>query len=474
MTSAEPSGVRPAQADLLIVGPDVVTMDPARRVIRGGALAVHGGKISWIGPAAGARQRFSATRTIDAAGRIALPGLIDTHFHTGQQLLRGKIIELARRRQLKLPIWRNYLIPFESVLSEQDVYLSGLVGYVNALRVGTTCFAEAGGPHPDQMGRAAMDVGIRGLVAQSTMDAGDGLPASMKFTTQDAIQRNEQLIKNWGVSATEGRVGAGRVGAWLALRQLLVCSPELWESFRDLADESGARVHTHLAEGTYEVEYVAERWGKRPAEHLDTLGFLGPRMHAAHSILLSAEEIDLYAERQVSVAHCPLGNFLIGPPKVPEMLRRGIRVGLGTDGGASGSLDLFEAIRVSWVALQGNYGTPWHVRTVLSLEDLLQMATLGGAQALGMAGEIGSLEVGKRADIILAAPRHWDVQPVYDPMFTAARGLTGRDVESVVVDGDLVVEGGAMVHLDEERLRAQLAERWPVIMGRFEAILGKG
>ncbi len=460
--------IQAAPADLLITGADVVTMDAARPLVRDGAIAVRDGQISWIGPAAEARQRFTADRTLDAAGRIALPGLIDTHFHTGQQLLRGKLAELAKRRQLKLPIWRNYLIPFESVLTEDDVFLSGQVAYANALRVGTTCFAEAGGPHPDQMGRAAEEAGIRGRVALSTMDTGEGLPPSMRFTTRDAIEANVALVKRWGAGAAPER----RVGAWLALRQLLVCSRELWESLRDAAAELGARIHIHLAEGTYEVEYAAEQWGLRPAEHLDALGFLSPRVHAAHSILLSAQEIDLYARRQVSVAHCPLGNFIIGAPKVPEMRRRGIRIGLGSDGASTGSIDLFEAMRVSWVALQSHYGTPWHVRNVVTLEDLLRMATLGGAEALGLDGQIGSLEPGKRADIVIASPRHLDMQPVYDPVFTAARGLTGRDVETVVVDGRVVVEDGAVTSLDEQELRARLAERWPVIMERFESMTG--
>jgi len=451
--------------DLLVLGGDVVTMGADRRVIRAGAVAVREGTIAWVGTTAEARWRFGAVRTIEATDRIMLPGLVDTHFHTAQQLLRGKISELARRRQLKLPIWRNYLIPFESVLTEDDMYLSAQIAYANLLRVGTTCFTDAGGPHPNEMARAAMDLGIRGLVALSTMDIGDGLPSSMKFSTEEAIDRNVSLIKAWGVSAVDQRVGA-----WLSLRQLLVCSRELWEAFRDLSDESGSRVHIHLAEGTYEVDYAAEHWGKRPAEYLETLGFLGPQVHAAHSILLSANEIDLYAERHVSVAHCPLGNFIIGAPKVPEMRRRAIRVGLGTDGASTGSLDLFEAMRVSFVAMQSNFGTPWHDRAALSLEDLLEMATLGGAQALGMGDHIGSLEVGKRADLVIANPGNWDLQPVYDPMFTASRGLTGRDVETVIVDGKVVVESGVVATVDEAELRGRLAERWPVIMGRFESI----
>ncbi len=454
-------------ADLLITGADIVTMDASRPLVPDGAIAIRGGEIGWVGPASEASRRVTAARTLDATGQIALPGLIDTHFHTGQQLLRGKIIELARRRQLRLPIWRNYLIPFESVLSEEDVYLSGRLGYANALRVGTTCFAEAGGPHPDQMARAAMDTGIRGLVALSTIDTGDGLPASMRFSTADAVDRNVALVKAWGTSAIDSRVGA-----MLALRQLIVCTRELWEELRDAADELGARIHIHLAEGSYEVEYAAEQWGLRPAEHLAAIGFLGPRVHAAHSILLSAAEIDLYTHHQVSAAHCPLGNFIIGAPKVPEMLRRGIRIGLGTDGAASGSIDLFEAIRVSWVALQSHYGTPWHVRNVTTLEDLLRMATLGGAEALGIGHRTGSIEPGKKADIVLASPRHLDLQPVYDPVFTAARGVTGRDVDSVIVDGEIVVEHGTLTRLDEAELRARLAERWPVIMERFESAVG--
>ena len=127
---------------------------------------------------------------------------------------------------------------------------------------------------------------------------------------------------------------------------------------------------------------------------------------------------------------------------------------------------------MSWVALQSQHGTPWHDRSVLSVEDLLHMATFGGAQALGMGDHTGSLEVGKRADLVIAGQHHWDLQPAYDPMFTAARCLTGRDVETVVVDGEIVVDDGAVLSVDEAELRARLAERWPIIMNRFESVTG--
>jgi 5-methylthioadenosine/S-adenosylhomocysteine deaminase len=458
---------RPQPVDLLVSGADLVTMDPSRSVILGGAVAIAGGRIAWIGPESEATGRFAPGETVNAPGRIALPGLIDTHFHTGQQLLRGKIIELSRRRQLRLPIWRNYLIPFESILTPDDVYLSGLVAYTNMLRVGTTCFAEAGGPHPDEMGRAAEQLGIRGILALSTVDMGEDIPASMLLSTRQAIDQNVALVKRWHRKQDADR----RVQAWLSLRQLIVCTQELWETFRDLAAELDVRIHTHLAEGTYEVEYAAERWGKRPAEHLEAIGFLGPRMHAAHSILLSDGELDLYGRRGVTVAHCPMGNFIIGPPRVPDMVRRGIAVGIGSDGAANGSIDLFRAMHVSQVALQSHFGTPWHVRSVFTPEDLLAMATNGGAQALGLGSELGSLEVGKRADLVLVDPTRIDLQPVYDPMFTAARGVTGSDVETVIVAGRTVMKDRRLLTVDEDELRSRLNGQWPAIMDRFERLV---
>lgn len=453
--------------DLLVSGADLVTMDPQRSVMTRGTIAVTAGRIAWIGSEAEAAGRFSARDRIDASGRIALPGLIDTHFHTGQQLLRGKLIQMSRTRQLRIPIWRNYLIPFESILAPEDVYLSGMVAYANMIRVGTTCFAEAGGPHPDEMGRAAEEVGIRGILALSTLDSGDDIPPGMRMTTQQAIDRNVALVKRWHRPANQN----ARIDAWLALRQLIVCTPTLWEAFRDLSGELDVRIHTHLAEGTYEVDYAAERWGKRPAEYLDSIHFLSHRVHAAHSILLSDGELDLYAQRRVSVSHCPIGNFIIGPPRVAAMRRLGIPVGVGSDGASNGSIDLLRAIHVSQVTLQSHFGTPWHVRTVLSPEDLLVMATAGGATALGMADRVGSLEVGKQADIVLIDPSRLDLQPVYDPLFAVARGATGADVETVIVDGKPVMKDRHLLTVDEEQLQGRLSRQAPAIMDRFERLV---
>lgn len=272
----------PQDVDLLVTGAEIVTLDKENRVIRDGAIAVDGNRIVWMGPTNEA-GRYKGKAVINGNGRIILPGLIDAHFHTGQQLLRGKLQDIARGRPLKLPVWKNYLIPWESCLDPEDVYLSGLVAYSNMLQVGTTCFAEAGGPHPDEMGRAAMDVGIRGFIALSTVDQsetiGAEVPANMLMSHDEALERNVALVERWK--------GNDRVSAWLSLRQVIVCSPDL---IRDIAEASrtlDVKIHTHLCEGSYEIDYTLEKFGKRPTEWLDQMGVLSHHLHCAHSVLLS-------------------------------------------------------------------------------------------------------------------------------------------------------------------------------------------
>lgn len=448
--------------DLVVTNGTVVTMDGDRTVLHDGAVAIDQGRILWVGPSSEAGV-IPAQEVLDAHGGIVAPGLVDTHFHTGQQLLRGKLAELAARRHLKMPVWRNYLLPFESVLSEEDMYLSARVAYANLLRGGTTCFSDAGGPHPDQMARAALELGIRGTVAVSTVDR--GLVPESRAATAAAVDRNVSLVKRW---KDEGR---GRVRGWLSLRQITVCTEELWRTLSEAAVELDCRIHTHLAEGTYEVDFTTEQYGLRPAQWLESIGALSDRLHAAHSILLSDDEVATMGRRDVSVAHCPQGNFRIGPPKVPALRQAGVRVGLGSDGASSGTVDLLEAGRVSRIGLQTAQATPWHVFSVQPDEEFLRMATLGGAEALGLADVTGSLEVGKRADLIVVESASLETVPALDPVFVLTRCASGRDVRSVVVDGSVVMRDRRLLTVDEGALMADAQERSAAIMARFEATL---
>jgi 5-methylthioadenosine/S-adenosylhomocysteine deaminase len=457
----------PKKVDLLLSGCDVVPVDGTNKYIKNGAIAVKGNRIVWIGKAAAAKREIKATSTIDGSNQIAMPGMIDCHIHTAQQLLRGKIAELGRRRQVKIPVWRNYYIPFEGMLTDEDVYMSGLLCYANMIAVGTTCFAEAGGPHPDAMGRAAVDTGIRGFISLNTCDQGAGIPKTMIASTKQCYDRNVSLVKRW--KGTKG--GTDRVQAWLSLRQIIVCSPELIEAMAAAARALGVKVHTHLDEGIYEIDYSLEKFGKRPAEYLRDLNALGPYMHCAHSVLLSPDEMDLYVKHRPSACHCSFGNYHIGPHRLLEMWRRGIDIGLGTDGAASwGTLDIFQVAHMARVGQQIVMGTGMGYRNVMPSEEILKVATNGGARALGIEKEIGSLEVGKKADILLVDRNELDHMPLYDPYFVAANTVVGRDVRTVVIDGKVVMKDREHLTVDREEIDARLAERLPKLMERFDAM----
>ena len=455
----------PASADLVVRGCDAVCLDVPDTVLRDAAIAINGNRIVWIGPATGSAA-IAAREVIEAPGRIAMPGLIDGHVHTAQQLLRGRIAALARRRSLKIPIWKNYLIPFEAVLEPEDVYLSGLACYANMIMVGTTCFAEAGGPHPDEMGRAALDVGIRGFVSLNTADQGQGLPPAMMMTTDAALTANIDLVERWQAQDQD------RVQAWLSLRQIMVCSPELIRDMARAARELNTKLHTHLCEGTYEIDYALEHFGRRPPEFMLDVGAFDHHVHCAHSVVLTNEDIDLYIQNQPSACHCAFNNYHIGWPQLLVMWRRGLDVALGTDGAAAwGSMDIFQVAHAARIGQQLVAGTPTHHRTVTSGEELIHVAANGGARALALGCEIGSLEAGKKADIVLVTADDIDQLPLADPLFTVGNTVVGRDVQTVIIDGRVVMRDRVLKTIDLVEIRRKLDARMPILLERFNAMI---
>ena len=447
--------------DLLITGAAVVTFDGAGTEIADGGLAIEGNSIFWIGSAADSRLQFRAKETIDATGMIAMPGFVDAHVHTAQQFLHGKLSAVRRRGELKSPMWSRYLIPFESGLEAEDVYCSGLAAYASMISSGTTCFLEAGGPFPDEMGRAADEIGIRGRIALSTMDMDESIPAGSRFTTDEALKRNEELVKRWQNHA--------RVNAWLSLRQIMVNTTELTAGMSALARQLKTPIHTHLAEGSYEVDYAIKTWGLRPAEYLESIGALDEHVHAAHSVLLSLHELDLYQTHNVSACHCSFNNYTMGAPRVLEMLHRKIRLGFGTDGAATrGSLDMFEVVHAATVGQQAVGGTPYHIDPPITHEQMLAAAIRGGARAARLEREIGSLEVGKLADLILVDATSYAQYPNYDPMITLAESTVGPNVRTVIIDGRVVMKDRILLTVDLGLMKERVSRQYSSLMDRFE------
>jgi 5-methylthioadenosine/S-adenosylhomocysteine deaminase len=450
----------PTAVDLLVVGPDVVTFDDRNTVIPNGALAVKGNEIVWIGKAGDARSSFTATSTIDASGQIAMPGITDAHYHTAQQFLLG----VHRITHRKGPTWKKTLIPFESGLTPEDVYLSGLAGYTAMISSGTTCFLEAGGPHPDEMGKAADEVGIRGRISLNTCDMdGEGgpLPKTHIMSTQRALKENEALVKRWKDHP--------RVNAWLSLRQILVNTEELRVGMSHLAEELNTGIHTHLSEGTYEVDFTIENYLMRPPQYFEKLGIFNRRLHCAHSTLLTPTDVDLYAKHDVSACHCSFSNYFLAPHRLYDMVRQGVRIGLGTDGpNRRGTLDMFQVCHYATMGQTVGYGAPFHADGPMTYADMLRQACRGGAAAAQIGDKTGSLEVGKLADIVLVDHDDHDHFTSMDPTLTLAQSVIGHHVRTVVADGRLVMKDRKFLTVDVEKMRARVRERYPGIIARYE------
>lgn len=446
----------PQTADRIIQNACVVTFDRAARVFSDGAVAIKDGVIVDVGDTSEVTARWGAAERIHAGGDIVIPGLTDAHLHTAQTLMRGLLPVLARRGPLRVPTWREYLVPFEASLSPDDIELSGLLAYTAMLQTGTTAFFEAGGPHPDGMARAAWASGIRGTVSQNTMDGGDRIPASMRMTTEQAVAKNIALVESLPAAAD----GSARVTACMSLRQIITCSPELVATIHREASARGVKVHTHLVEGTYEIDFALERFGRRPIDYLIEQGLFDSALHGAHSILVDDDDVDAYARHGVSAAHCAKGNYSIGTPPAVRMWRRGVAIGLGTDGVAGlGTLDLFRVAMLARVGQQHAEATPVHNRNGVRGEEILGMATAGGARAMGLEEHTGVLELGKRADIVVLRTDGPDAAAYASPEIFLYECASGRDVRHVLVDGEIVVKDGDVVTVDVAEIRARAAVR---------------
>lgn len=452
------------QVDILIRNAAIVTMDEENTVINDGVLAIKDGEIIAMGSGAAFARDFKAAETLDGTDRVAMPGLIDTHFHTAQQFERNILNYVFQHRGLKDPVWQYFLIPFEAALTDEDLHLSAMFAYSNLLKVGTTCFADAGGPKPEMMAPALETTGIRGILARSTIDLKENIPPEMTDTVTGVIDKGRSLHREWNGKAD------GRIRTWMGMRQIMICSEELMRAIKETADDLNTGIHIHLAENTSEIEYTYAAAGLRPPEYLESIGFLSRNVHAAHSVFLSEGDLALYKEYDISIAHCPVVAYQdMGVTRLPDMIRLGLRVGLGTDGALSsgGSLDLFRQISVAHNIQVSTFGLPYRDLAPITTGDLLRMATIGGAKALNWDDEIGSLEVGKKADIILLARDDLDVLPSWDPLLTVATPPAASQVKTVLVNGEVVLRDGELVNVDEEALKAKVKERAPKILEHF-------
>jgi 5-methylthioadenosine/S-adenosylhomocysteine deaminase len=258
------------------------------------------------------------------------------------------------------------------------------------------------------------------------------------------------------------------VNAWLSLRQIMVNSQPLLKGMSALAKQLDTPIHTHLAEGVYEVDYTIANWGLRPAEYLESLDILNHQLHAAHSVLLSLHELDLYAAGDVSACHCAFNNYTMGAPRILEMIHRRIRLGLGTDGAATrGSLDMFEVVHAATVGQHAIGGAPHHIEAPISHADMLRTAIRGGARVARLERQIGTLEAGKLADLILVSSDDYAQFPGYDRTITLAESTVGPNVRTVVIDGKVVMKDRVLLTVDFDSMKEKMRQQYRILMDRF-------
>lgn len=411
------------------------------------SICISGTKIARIETDPHAAQNLEAEVFLEGRGKLAIPGLVDAHTHAAQQLLRGSVVD-------ELPmVWARILVPFESSLTPEDVRAGALLFCLESLKAGITSFCDAGGPHMEAVAEAVLTTGMRAGICYSTMDQGDFVPASMKRPAAELIARTEDLYRAYH------NKGNGRLRVWFGLRQAITSTPELLEATATRSRELGTGVHAHLAEHLDEVSHCLSNYQKRPAEWFDHFGLLGPGFIGAHSVRLSDREVCLMADRRANAVHCPRSNLgSHGFPKTPLMLALGVNIGLGTDGGAGGRLDLFEQMRLLKSATQARYGIEINDPLALPTAETLRMATAGGARAMMLEHEIGAIEIGKHADIVLLNLDVPHLSPTADLRKTIVMSAGPADVCDVMVHGQLLLRGRQFIALDEEQIRHQAAE----------------
>lgn len=430
----------PQPAHLLVLGGILITMDDAGTIIHDGGIAIRDGAIVAIGTAEAMRTTYEAPQVIQADGCLVVPGLINAHTHAPMTLYRGLADDLPLDTWLKEYIW-----PAETrTVNPEMVYWGTLLAADEMIRAGITLFADMYF-FEDDIGRAANDAGIRALLGEALVD----FPSPNTKTPAEGLAYVRASLERWA--------GHPLVSTILQPHSTYACSPDLLVKSKALADEFGTPWLLHCCETAQEVQDVIKQTGKAPVPLLESLGILDERVVFAHGVHLTQEEIDLLAERGVSVAHCPESNLKLasGVAPVPALLKAGVNVALGTDGAASNNdLNLWGEIQTAARVHKQIAGDP----TVLPAKQVFWMATRGGAKAFGLDDRLGSLSVGKRADLVLIDLNSPHLVPLYEPYSHLVYTVRPSDVRTVIIEGRIVLKDWVIQTMDEERVFARIRE----------------
>jgi 5-methylthioadenosine/S-adenosylhomocysteine deaminase len=433
-------------SSILIENGSVVTVDDEQQVFPKGYIFVEDDLITAVSSGDAPSQLQKADRVIDANLMAVMPGLINAHTHLFQTFIRGLADDKPLLDWLKTAIW-----PVAQALTEEEAYVAAMVGMVENIRGGATSLIDHQYIHTepgndDGVCRAADEAGLRFLLARGWTDVGYH-PAFME-EPQQIISETTRLREKWELK------GNGRIRVEFGPLIPWGCTDDTMRKTHEISQEWGAGTHIHVAETKAEVDMNLELRGSRHIEWLAGIGALDSQIQLVHSVWLDENEIDLIAKHNAVVVHCPVSNMYLasGVAPVPEMLKRGITVALGSDGpGSNNSQDMLELLKTTALLHKVNSLNA----TILLPEDVLQMACRGGSIAFGMPDQIGSLEVGKKADVILVDLDTPLAMPVHRVPSALVYNATARDMDTMIVDGRILMQNKEIQFLDEKALLAR-------------------
>jgi 5-methylthioadenosine/S-adenosylhomocysteine deaminase len=441
-------------ASTLIRNATILTMNDRLEVVEG-AVAIRDARIFSVGN----EPELPCDHVIDAAGAYLLPGFIQTHVHLCQTLFRSFADDMPLLDWLRRRVW-----PMEAAHTPRTLRAATRLAASELLLSGTTTVLTMETVHDtDVVFETLEQMGLRATVGKCMMDSADGVPARLREQTLASIDESVALRRRW-----DGAAG-GRLRAAFAPRFAVSCSRELLEAVAALSKTDRVIVHTHASENRDEIEIVRKlSGGQSNIEYLASTGLASDRLCTAHCVWVTEDEQKLLAEHDIKVLHCPGSNLKLGSGIAPvtEMRRRGISVSLGADGAACNNrLDMFDEMRLA-ATLQAVRLGPG----ALTARDALRMATREGARALGLAGEIGSIEPGKRADLILVDRQRTHLLPDADPWSTLVYAARGTDVRLTMVDGAVLVADGTLVGIDQRELANEARDAARILASRAEII----
>jgi 5-methylthioadenosine/S-adenosylhomocysteine deaminase len=426
------------RADILVYNGTILTMDDNNKTIPDGLLAISGNAITYIG--SGEKDSIRAQKELDAKGGLILPGLINSHTHAAMTLFRGLADDLPLMEWLN-----NYIFPAESKIDADFVRVGTLLACAEMIMSGTTTFCDMY-LFEEEVARAAREAGMRCLVGEVLYD----FPSPNYGPIEKGLEYSESLIQEWQNDPL--------VSIAVEPHSLYTCSPELLTAANRLALEYNVPLITHVAETLSEIDEVKKRFGKGPFKYLYSLDILGPHLITDHCVHLDELDIKTMAKHRVKAVVNPESNMKLasGISPVPEMLDAGVTVGLGTDGCASNNnLDLFGEMDTAAKIYKIKNLDP----TVMDAVTVLRMATIEGAKALGLKDIAGSLEVGKKADVIIVDAEKPHLIPMYNPYSHLVYAASGHDVKHSIIDGRIVMEDRRLLTLDVEDIMERSKEK---------------